>query len=84
MRRRRDHRGGFEEPQRAEIALRLRETLGTVLVAGVEEEKLLDHAAPRLEVQPIGHAVQPPLPRLLGRIDIERVDGDRAEAKRFG
>ena len=84
MRRRCDHRGGFEEPQRAEIALRLRQKLGTVFVAGVEEEELLDHAAPRLHVQPIGDAVKPSLPRLLGRIDVERVDGDGAEAKWFG
>ena len=84
VRRRRDHRGGFEEPTRAKIALGLRQQLGPILVAGVEQQELLDDRAPRVDVQAVRRAVHPPLARLLGRVHVERMDGDGADAKRFG
>src|SRR5206468_10264358 len=72
------------EVQRAKVALRLRQQLRPVLVAGPEEEKLLHDRTSRVDVQPVRDSVQPPLARLVGGVDVERVHGDSADAKRLG
>ena len=77
----RAHVGPAEEPERAEVALRLGEEVRAKLVARLEEELFLDERRAGREVEGVREPVgKERFRRLLGREDVRRPDLDRVDA----